>query len=91
MERCCTMAKSAKVQLRKAGRPPGRVPRPPIQLPNGQTLISKSQAAAELGVVMRTLTLMRPETVMFGGVAYVNREKLAEQIAARLEKRRARR
>jgi hypothetical protein len=82
---------AAKAQPRKAGRPPGRAPRPPIKLRNGQTLIPKSQAAAELGVVMRTLTRMRPETVMFGGVAYVNREKLAEQIAARLKKRRARR
>jgi hypothetical protein len=40
---------------------------------------------------MRTLTRMRPETVYFGGVAYVNREKLHEQIASGLKKRRARR
>jgi hypothetical protein len=79
---------SAKKVQRKAGRPPGRVPRPPIQLPNGQTLIPKVQAAAELGVVTRTITRMHPETVMFGGVAYVNREKLRQQIAAGLKQRR---
>jgi hypothetical protein len=82
---------SAKKAPHKAGRPRGRVPRPLIQLPNGQTLIPKAQAAAELGVVTRTLTRMRPETVMFGGVAYVNREKLRQQIAAGLKQRRARR
>jgi hypothetical protein len=79
---------------RKAGRPPGRAPRPNIPLPDGTTLIPKSQAAAELGVVPRTLTRMRPETVMFGGIAYLNREKLAQQIADSAsvpKKRRARR
>jgi hypothetical protein len=48
-------------------------------------------AAEELGVVMRTITRMRPKTVMFGGVAYVNREKLHQQIASGLKKRRPRR
>jgi hypothetical protein len=85
------MTKSAKVQPRKAGRPPGRVPRPSISLPDGSTLTPKAQEAKDLGVSMRTLTRMRPETVYFGGVAYVNREKLHEQIASGIKKRRARR
>jgi hypothetical protein len=76
---------------RKAGRPRGRAPRPPIQLPDGTTLIAKTQAAAELGVNTRTITRMRTETVLFGGVAYVHKEKLAQQIADGLKKRRVRR
>jgi hypothetical protein len=75
---------------RKAGCPHGRRPRPPIQLPDGTTLTAKTQAAEELGVNVRTITRMRPETVLFGGVAYVNREKLSQQIADGLKKRRAR-
>jgi hypothetical protein len=65
---------------RKAGRPPGRAPRPHIPI-DGDTLVPKVEAAKELGVVPRTLTRMRAETLYFGGVAYVNREKLAQQIA----------
>jgi hypothetical protein len=44
-----------------------------------------------LGVVQRTITRLKPETVMFAGVAYVSREKLHQQIAAGLKKRRAKR
>jgi hypothetical protein len=40
---------------------------------------------------MRTITRMRLKTVMFGGVAYVNREKLHQQTAGGLKKRRPRR
>jgi hypothetical protein len=43
------MSKSAK----RAGRPPGRRPRPHIKLP-GDTLIPKSELAAELGVAVPT-------------------------------------
>ena len=84
------MSKSAKVR-RKAGRPHGRAPRPPITLPDGTTLIPKTQAAEELGVVMRPITRMPAKTIMFGGVAYVNREKLHQRIASGLKKRRPRR
>jgi hypothetical protein len=82
-----------KVQKRKAGRPPGRVPRPHIPI-DGDTLVPKVEAAKELGVVPRTITRMRPETVYFGNVAYVAIGKLRAQIAAGLsspKKRRVRR
>jgi hypothetical protein len=62
------------------GRPHGPKPRPHISI-DGDTLIPKSEAAQELGVAVRTLTRMRPPTVMFGGIAYVAREKLRQMIA----------
>jgi hypothetical protein len=72
--------KEAKASPNKAGRPRGRVPRPPIQI-DGDVLIPKTEAAQQLGVAVRTLTRMRPPTVMFGGIAYVAREKLRQMIA----------
>jgi hypothetical protein len=76
---------------RKAGRPHGRAPRPPIQI-EGDTLVPKVEAAKELGIAVRTLTRMHPPTVKVGGIAYIAREKLRAQIAAGLsspKKRRA--
>jgi hypothetical protein len=78
---------------RKAGRPRGRAPRPHIPI-EGDTLVPKTQAAQELGVATRTVTRMRPETVYFGGVAYIAIGKLRAQIADGLaapKKRRTRR
>jgi len=84
------MAKSAKVQPRKAGRPPGRVPRPHIPI-DGDTLVPKAEAAKDMGVAMRTVTRMRPPTVYVGGVAYIAIGQLRQQIAEGLKKRKARR
>jgi hypothetical protein len=79
--------KGPKVQSRKItthkpspGRPPGRKPRPHIQI-EGDTLVPKNDAAAELGVSVRTISRMRPPTTVFGGVAYVAMGKLRAQIA----------
>jgi hypothetical protein len=74
------------------GRPPGRKPRPHIQI-EGDTLVPKNDAAAELGVSVRTISRMRPPTTMFGGVSYVAIRKLRAQIAEGLStpKRRRRR
>jgi hypothetical protein len=69
-----------KVQKRKAGRPPGRVPRPHIPI-DGDTLVPKVEAAKELGVAVRTITRMKPATTLFGGVAYIAMGKLRQQIA----------
>jgi hypothetical protein len=41
--------KEAKASPNKAGRPRGRVPRPPIQI-DGDVLIPKTEAAQQLGV-----------------------------------------
>jgi hypothetical protein len=84
------MSKSAKAQPRKAGRPPGRVPRPHIPI-DGDTLVPKAEAAKGLGVAMRAVTRMRPPTTYVGGVAYVAIGQLRQQIAAGLKQRRSRR
>jgi hypothetical protein len=78
---------------RKAGRPHGRAPRPPIQI-EGDTLVPKVEAAEELGIAVRTLTRMRPASTLIGGVSYVSMAKLRQQLADKLaapKKRRARR
>jgi hypothetical protein len=77
----------------KAGRPRGPNQRPNIPLANGDTLVPKTKAADELGVSPRTLTRMKPSTVMFGGISYVAMGKLRAQIAEGLssKKRRGRR
>ena len=75
---------------RKAGRPPGRAPRPHIPI-DGDTLVPKAEAAKELGVHPRTITRMHPPTAYFGNVAYIAIGQLRQQIAAGLKQRRARR
>jgi hypothetical protein len=89
MERCCSMTKSAKKVLRKAGRPRGRVPRPHIPI-EGDTLVPKAEVAKDIGVHTRTVTRMHPPTVYVGGVAYVAIGQLRRQIAAGLKQRRRR-
>jgi hypothetical protein len=65
--------------------------RAPISRLKGGTLAPKAHAAEELKVATRTVTRMRPETVYFGGVAYIAIGKLRQQIADGLKKRRSRR
>jgi hypothetical protein len=71
---------SAKAQHGKAGRPPGPRPRPRIEIP-GDVLVPKSEAADELGMSRRTLTRMRPPSVLVAGVSYIAMGKLRAQIA----------
>jgi hypothetical protein len=86
------MLKSTAKAPRKAGRPQGRVPRPHIQI-DGDVLVPKGEAARELGIATRTLTRMRPPSVLVGGISYVAMGKLRAQIAEGLssKKRRGRR
>ena len=76
----------------KAGRPHGRAPRPHIQI-DGDVLVPKGEAAQELGIAVRTLTRMKPPSVLVGGISYVAMGKLRQQIAEGLssKKRRTRR
>jgi hypothetical protein len=87
------MSKSAKVP-RKAGRPPGRAPRPHIEVP-GAFLIPKTEAAAEIGVALRTVTRMRVPSLLIGGISYVAmgrlRQMLADSLSGSPKKRWARR
>jgi hypothetical protein len=84
------MSKSVK----KAGRPPGRRPRPHIEIP-GDVLIPKTEAAAEIGVAVRTVTRMRVPSLLIGGISYVAmgrlRQMLADSLSGSPKKRRARR
>jgi hypothetical protein len=85
---------SAKKVPRKAGRPPGRAPRPRINLDNGDVLIPKDEAAQEIGISRRTLTRMRVPSTVVGGVAYISQRGLRQQITDGIsapKKRRARR
>jgi hypothetical protein len=72
--------KEAKASHNKAGRPHGRAPRPHIEIP-GDILAPKSEAAEELGISQRTLTRMRPQSTLVGGVSYVAMGALRKQIA----------
>jgi hypothetical protein len=65
---------------------------PSIQI-EGDTLVPKPAAARELGVATRTLTRMKPPSVLIGGFSYVAIGKLRAQIAAGLSpsKKRSRR
>jgi hypothetical protein len=86
------MSKPIETSPHKAGRPRGRRPRPRIEIP-GDVLAPKSEAAEEIGVSQRTLTRMRPQSTLIGGVSYVALGALRAQIAAGLstsKKRRAR-
>jgi hypothetical protein len=84
----------AKKAPRKAGGPPGRVPRPRITLDNGDILVPKDEAAQEIGISRRTLTRMRVPSTIVGGIAYISQRGLRQQIAdsvATPKKRRAKR
>jgi hypothetical protein len=82
------MSKSVK----KAGRPPGRRPRPHIEIP-GDVLIPKTEAAAEIGVAVRTVTRMRVPSLLIGGISYaaMGRLRHADSLSGSPKKRRARR
>jgi hypothetical protein len=82
----------AQRQRRKQHKRRRREAVPQIQI-EGDVLVPRPAAARELGVATRTLSRMKPQSVLIGGFSYVALGKLRAQIAAGLSssKRRARR
>ena len=89
------MSKSAKAQPRKAGRPPGRVPRPHIQIP-GDELWPLDDLAVDFGVNTRTLKRNPDVAITYiGGCAYAKnlatRKVYADAVKTPKQRRRGRR
>jgi hypothetical protein len=61
-----------------------RKPLPEIKI-EGDTLVPKATAAKELGICVRTLSRMKPKSILIGGWAYVAIGALRRQIVEKLE------
>jgi hypothetical protein len=63
--------------------------RPDIRLSDGRILTPRARLADEIKVNERSLARRNPETVLIGGVAYVERERTLQDIADGLKRRNA--
>jgi hypothetical protein len=77
------MSKVQEKAQRKAGKRFHRKALPSIQI-DGDVLVPKPVAAKELGIATRTLSRMRPQSVLIGGFSYVAINKLRAQITGKL-------